>query len=173
MISGPLAFHTVASRVLTAVEDALEAAGNPVQRSCVVNGAIAWDECDCGLLAVAVGRQYLSNSFPSPLTDTDSSQCGAAWLVADLVLQVIRCAPSPQNGAFSPSCDALDGSAQEVITDAWYVMETVPCLLESMKEDTREIIDYLVRTLTPQGPQGGCVGSELVFTVGVRRGVVT
>jgi hypothetical protein len=173
MISGPLAFHTIASRVLAAVEGALEDAGNPVQRSCVVNGTIAWDECDCGLLAVAVGRQYLSNNFPAQLTDIDASQCGAAWLVADLVVQIIRCAPSPQEGSFSPSCGALDSSAQEVITDAWIVMDTVPCLLESMKEDTREIIDYLVRVLTPQGPLGGCVGSELVLTIGVKRGTVT
>jgi len=43
------------------------------------------------------------------------------------------------------------------------------CKLKDM-EDTREITDYLVRGQTFLGPAGGCVGSELTVTVGIKAG---
>lgn len=163
-LTGPTAFYTVASRLLVALRTALE----PVDRACVVNGAIAWDECDCGLLAVGLGQQYLTEAFPAPIADTNAG-CRGGLLAADLVVQIIRCAPNPPEGQLAPSCAALDASAREVLADAWQVLDTVPCTLEEMK-DALEIVDYLPRAQPFRGSQGGCVGSELTVTVAVHRG---
>lgn len=168
MIGGQFGFYDVGNRILTAINGALDATpGGKISRVGMVPGTIAWDECDCGLLAAAVTRQYLSDTFPTPLED-NTSPCSAAWLAGDITVQLIRCAPTMQEDGTPPSVVALAASAQQVIADAWQVMSTVPCLLETMK-DAFEISDYLVHPITAQGPLGGCVGNDIVITIGLRR----
>lgn len=162
LISGVLRWYTVAEALRAAAYTAM--AGSPVgppDRSCVVPGAIAWDECDCGLLAVSVARTHYSDGFPVEQTEkVGAGSCRPAWDVAEIVIQAIRCAPSPQGQDLFVSCAALDASAREVATDAAVVKSAVSLKLCQM-EDGNQIIDYLVQAQTVQGPQGGCVGSEL------------
>src|SRR3990172_10621502 len=61
MITGELKWYTVASTIEQAVYAELT---TKPDRHSVVPGAIAWDECDCGLLAVSVARIFLSETFP-------------------------------------------------------------------------------------------------------------
>lgn len=162
LISGELRWYTVAETLRAAAYTAMaESSVGAPNRSCVVPGTIAWDECDCGLLAVSVARTYYSDNFPGEQAEkVGAGSCRPAWDVAEIVVQAIRCAPSPQGQDLSPTCTALDASAREVATDAAVVKSAVSLELCRM-EDGNEIIDYLVQGQTVQGPQGGCVGSEL------------
>lgn len=163
MITGPLKWYTVASTVEQAVYADL--ATKPDRHS-VVPGTIAWDACDCGLLALSVARIYLSDAFPQPLTTRNS--CDAAWEVAEVVVQLIRCAPNPEDDTLAPTVAALDTSAQEILTDAYDLLLATSTKLCEMKK-ARQIIDFFLNPLTAQGPSGGCVGNELRFLVALPR----
>lgn len=164
LITGPLKWYTVAETVRLAID--AEISANLPDRSSVVPGAIAWDACDCGLLAVSVARIYLSDAFPQPLVT--ATACKAAWDVAEIVVQLIRCAPNPDDQTLVPTIADLDASAQEILTDAYHLLKAVSVKLCEMKAD-REIIDFFLNPLTAQGPSGGCVGNELRFLVALPR----
>jgi hypothetical protein len=138
-------------------------------RACVVPGAaIAWDDC-CGQLAVAVSRTYLSDNFPlefaaGPQQLGAGSPCGPAWLVAELAVQVVRCAPTLDDAGNPPSCIALDTSAQETLADAWLVRRAVTCRLAQLA-DVDQLVDYRVGAQLLLGPEGACVGSQLPVLV--------
>lgn len=166
LITGSLKWYTVAETVRLAIEAGITA--NPPARSSVVPGAIAWDACDCGLLALSVARIYLSDAFPAPLS-ARAGGCDAAWEVAEVVVQLIRCAPNPASLEDpSPTVAALDASAQGVLTDAYDLLLAVSVKLCEMKA-AREITDFFLNPLTSQGPAGGCVGNELRFLVALPR----
>ena len=139
--------------------------GKPARVS-IVPGAIAWDECDdCGLLALAAARFYLSNQIPQPAATTDGV---GALLAVDCVTQIIRCAPSAQGTNLSPSVADLDASARQVLDDAYAIMcSTISALLAAQLAGT--IVDFLISQQLFVGPEGACVGSELTYTVGFIR----
>ena len=165
MITGPDKWYTVAETIRAAVHAGLTLAP---QRSGVVPGGIAWDECDCGMLAVAQNRIFLSDAFPSQSTAPAGVRCDAAWEIGEYSVQVVRCAPNPQGQSLAPTVAALDASAQETMRDAYEVMKAVSETLCIMHDDG-DISDFLLLTLVPQGPDGGCVGVELGFVVGLGR----
>jgi len=165
MISGPLKWYTVASTIEQAVYAELTI--KPVRHS-VVPGAIAWDECDCGLLAVSVAQVFLTEQFPDQLARRVGNACDAPWEVAEIVVQVVRCAPNPDDPMIAPTTAELDASAREVLTDAYEMLEAVSVKLCQMNRD-RDISDFMVRPLTAQGPSGGCVGNELRAYVALGR----
>jgi len=165
MISGPLKWYTVASTLEQAVYAELT---TKPDRHSVVPGAIAWDECDCGLLAVSVGTIYLTETFPEPLSRRVGNACDAPWEAAEVVIQVVRCAPNPDDPMTAPTTAELDASAQEVLRDAYEMLKAVSVKLCQMNQD-REISDFVLRPLTPQGPSGGCVGNELRAIVSLPR----
>lgn len=165
MITGPLKWYTVAERIRQAVhaELTVEAA-----RSGVVPGQIAWDECDCGLLAVSVARVFLTETFPDELSRRIGNACDAPYEVGEFVIQVVRCAPNPDDAVTPPTVAELDTSAQEVLRDAYEMLKSTSVLLCEMNRD-REIADFMMRPLVPQGPTGGCVGNELRAYVALMR----
>ncbi len=165
LITGPLKWYTVAETVRAAVDIAL--AANLPARSGTVPGAIAWDACDCGLLAFSLARVYLSNNFPNQLT-TRVGACDAAWEVGEFIVQLIRCTPGADDQNLAPTVAALDASAQEILTDTFLLLQSVSVKLCEMKAD-REIIDFFLNPLTAQGPTGQCGGNELRFLVGLAR----
>lgn len=164
MITGPLKWYTVAAALEAAVYAELT---TKPDRHSVVPGAIAWDECDCGLLAISLARIHLSDSFPAQLT-TRVGACDAAWEVGEYVVQLIRCAPNPDGDDLAPTTAALDASAQEILQDAYELLKSASETLCEMKRD-HDIIDFFLNPLTSQGPSGGCVGNELRFLVGLPR----
>lgn len=165
MISGPLKWYTVASRLEEAIYAELTV--SPARHG-VVPGAIAWDECDCGLLAVSVSQIYPTEAFPNPALTRIGNGCDAPWEAAELVMQIVRCAPNPDDPMNAPTAAELDASAREVLTDAYEMMRAVSTTLCQMNE-AREISDYLMRPLTAQGPSGGCVGNEVRAFVSLPR----
>lgn len=166
MISGELKWYLVAAALRDAVYAELT---TKPDRAGVVPAAIAWDECDCGILAVSVARVYLSDVFPDELTTrAAASGCDPAWEVAEIVIQIIRCAPSPEGDRFAPTVAALDASAQEVARDAYETLLSASVKLCQMR-DARDIVDFLISPQVAQGPSGGCVGTELRVLVALPR----
>lgn len=165
MITGPLKWYTVAAALEQAVYDELT---TKPDRHSVVPGAIAWDECDCGLLAVSLAQVFLTETFPDQLARRVGNACDAPWEVAEIVIQVVRCAPNPDDIGSPPTTADLDASAQEVLRDAYEMMRAVSITLCEMNRD-RDISDFMLRPLTAQGPSGGCVGNELRAYVSLPR----
>lgn len=165
MISGPLKWYTLASRMEQAIYAELSV--TPARHG-VVPGAIAWDACDCGLLAVSVGQIYPTEQFPNPAQARVGNGCDAPWEAAEIIMQVVRCAPTADEIGNPPTVAALDASAQEILRDAYEMMRAVSITLCEMNE-AREIADFLMRPLTPQGPSGACGGNELRAFVSLPR----
>lgn len=171
MLFGPTAFFTVLEQVRDANVVALRNAGDVPTNVAIVPGAIAWDNCDqCGLLALASIRQYLSDQFPNEYMGNmaPATSVQGAVLCADLAVQIIRCAPQPQDNQMAPTSAALEVSGKLVIADAYAIMcSTVETLTTLERAD--DIYGAMVRQQVYIGPAGACVGSELLFTVGVIR----
>ena len=165
MISGPLKWYTVASRLEQAIYQELSV--TPARHG-VVPGAIAWDACDCGLLAVSVGQIYPTEVFPNPALARVGNGCDAPWEAAEVIMQVVRCTPTVDDVGEPPTVEALDAAAREILQDAYEMMRAVSETLCQMNED-REISDFLMRPLTPQGPSGACGGNELRAVVSLPR----
>jgi hypothetical protein len=164
VITGPLKWYTVAETLRAAVH--AELTTTPA-RSSVVPGAIAWDECDCGLLAVSVAQVFLTETFPDQLARRVGNACDAPWEVAEIVIQVIRCVPGP-DGMTPPTTAQLDASAQELLRDAYEMLRAVSVKLCEMNK-AREISDFMLRPLAAQGPTGVCGGNELRAYVSLPR----
>lgn len=154
----------VASRTVTAVQSALTVS---VERAGVVPGAVAWDACDCGLLAVSWTAAFPSDVFPAEQTGV-TGNCGSAWEVSEFLVQVVRCAPNPNGQSLAPTVADLSESARLLDTDGNQTARAVSVLLCTMK-DAMEVEDFLVTRRTPQGPEGGCVGIEQRFLVALPR----
>jgi hypothetical protein len=169
---GPRAHYQIGHVVIDDLEAALnDSIGGPVQRASMVPGEIAWDACDCGLLAVSVRRMWLSDDFPEgqfAQSIVRSSPCNLPWLIGEYRIQVIRCAPNPDGAMISVPPAELDAAAEILISDAHVMINTVTSTMCELK-DTDQIIDYTIGELDTQGPDGGCVGSELIVFVAIYR----
>jgi hypothetical protein len=172
VIRGPQAFYDIAWLVLNQINADLR--DNAVDRVAVYPGDIAWDHCECGMLAASVGRIYGSDSFP---VEAQVSACAASSLVGALTFSVVRCAPQPPENAIAPDVTELDAAAKLVISDKWYLVNAVACTLAELVDgvyparmgDT--IMDSLTQPAVNVGPQGDCVGSQITALVQIHRGV--
>ena len=170
MITNDLGFYTILNGILIEVNNRLAEteAGQPM-RVCVYPGLIAWDDCTCGQLAGSIIRMYPTESFPLPFSahqHGESFSCPPPYVVAEMVISLVRCAPAPMGSALAPSCEALDAAAQTWTIDAAVARAGVLCRLQEYK-DNNEIIDYRFETQTPVGPEGACVGTDVMALVGL------
>jgi hypothetical protein len=162
----------VASILVTGVADELVGSlGGEVGRAGVVPADVVWDDCSCGLLAVTVTRFFLSDNFPADTTTTGEIRigpCDLPWLVGEIHLDVVRCAPLPSGQELAPSVEALDASAQVLLDDAWRALSRATQELCALKENEM-IIDYVTGEQTAVGPLGDCVGTDLRLLVALER----
>jgi hypothetical protein len=164
---GALKWYVIAAALRDAVYTALDP--QPCRYG-VVPGAITWDECECGALYLTVLRTFMSDTFPEILEAPVGIGCDASQEVAEIVLQVLRCAPTPDAPAqLSPEADALDAAARQLASDSFHTMAAVQTELCTMK-DEYDILDFLVLETTAVGEEGGCVGLELHVMVALPRG---
>lgn len=172
MLQGPLAVWDVSSLLLTNVQAELAVnPGEQLDRACVVPGEFAWDECECGTLLVSPRRLFLADDFPETSLGRGlirASPCDLPWLVAEIIIQVIRCAPNPADGQLAPSCDALAAAARILLIDAYVTLTETVSTLCGLR-DANEIIDYVLGEQVTRGPEGSCVGTELNVFVGIPR----
>jgi hypothetical protein len=163
-------FHDISSVLVSGIYAALAGTtGGQPDRACVVPGAIAWDQCDCGQLAVSSSRWFYSENFPQETgPGTQSTPCMMPYLVGEVVIQLIRCMPSPQGRNLFVPCDELSRAARTLTEDAYVVLETTRTLLCELKSDD-VIVDFTFGEETSVGPEGGCGGVELRAFIGVLR----
>lgn len=153
----------IARGLLNEVEIELgDTIGGTPPRSCVLAGEVVWDEC-CeagGQLWVRITRVYPASDFP--LQDVDASNCWGAY-AADLEVGILRCAPTDE-----PTCEDLELSAHQTYEEGNVLRRAVLCYLRGLTRDyTSGIENVLIGELTVLGPEGGCIGSLLVATIGL------
>lgn len=171
MLTGPLAFYTIASGIATAVDAALAGTlGGRPERVSVVPGDIAHDDCSCGALYVSPSDYFLSDDFPQGglSAGTRETPCELTWRVSRIDIQLMRCAPQPKGTALAPSVQALDTAAHVYVSDAYYVMKTTLAYLCGLKA-ADDIIDFALGDQSRNGPGGGCVGTGLLAYVALPR----
>lgn len=165
-----LVFFDIASILVSGIHATLVGtAGGAPNRACVVPGAIAWDQCDCGQLAVSATRWFYSENFPIETgSGTQSTPCMMPYLVGEFTIQLIRCMPSPDNRDLFVACNRLAAAARILIEDAYVVLESTRTLLCELRSDDI-IVDFTFGEQTTVGPEGGCGGTELRALVGIIR----
>lgn len=132
--------------------------GGEVARAGVVPGLeVAWDDCECGLLAVHHVNIWPSRTFPEPDRGGPFTKCDPPWWVVDVRVTVARCVPTG-DGDQPPSVEALDAAAALADADIEAMQVGVACCLAGRQH---RVTDHL-----PLGPGGACVGSELAVLVG-------
>ncbi|MER7841671.1 hypothetical protein ABTY98_38750 [Streptomyces sp. NPDC096040] len=183
------AVQDAAEAVLGCVCAALQEAAGQVDgqpgcpcRTCLVPGTVAWDSCDdpCneapaggagGQLSVNVARLFPSTDFPTadrtlpPTQARGRLTCATPPAMAvELVVTLLRCAPTFDEGGCPPPCDALGEAARILHTDMVVVRNALECCLPATGEQRRGRVVFVGEGRTV-GPQGGCVGLEQRVTV--------
>src|SRR5215216_5949451 len=178
MLSGPTAFTDLGDLLLAAVAARLRDNGLDVPgRIAVVPAPIVADDCQCGLLAVAVPRIYGSDiALQDPAGGGVSAGPGAAtpypadeiptYLNGELQVALMRCADIPDDGV--PSVETLTREAVEVHADAYWVQVAVSCELARLAR-AGEIIDYALGDQPFIPNQGGCQGGQYNVTAAVQN----
>lgn len=165
MFSGPTKFYQVAAGILAAVDAAVT---TQLERKGIVPGAIAWDECACGMLAISIGQAYVSEEFPEPAGSAVGNACDAPLEVVEIIIQVIRCAPLPTNSGMSPTVQAQDSAALIMARDQQETLQGVTQWICDNRDIN--IMDGLPMPSVPQGPDGDCVGIEQRCLISLLRG---
>ncbi|MEU1815134.1 hypothetical protein ABZ543_08045 [Streptomyces roseifaciens] len=178
-----LSIHDLTESVLTCVCTALNAAAQTVEgqpgcpcRACVVPGAVAWDSCEdpCtgeagGQLSVSVARFYASSTevFPSESRVVLGLRgCNPPPLTAvELIITVLRCAPSFDESGCPPPCDELAQAARRLHVDMVTVYNALLCCLPDTEPTRRRGRRFTMGVQRAVGPEGGCVGLEQRVTV--------
>ncbi len=124
-------------------------------RSYIVPGALAWDNCECGLLAIEWQTANYTAVFPTP-RQVFADGC-KPYLALQLLVTVLRCAPNPSANGDAPSPEAL-GAAAIVNLDDLEALLAGTAEAASTLEDNNVILQYALGPVNPAGPQGGCVG---------------
>lgn len=168
--TGRLIFFDVASILVSGISAMLAGTiGGTPNRACVVPGAIAWDQCDCGQLAISASRWFYSENFPIDTgPGTQTTPCMMPYLVGEFVIQLIRCMPSPEGRDLFVECSRLSAAARILIEDAYVVLDSTKTILCGLRADD-VISDFTFSEQTSIGPEGGCGGTELRVLVGVLR----
>jgi hypothetical protein len=142
---------------LNRVRSALDDCGSPVEDAYVAAGAVAWDTC-CGLLVAAPERVYRSAFFPNEGATDD--ECETGLLVVDVVVLLLRCVPTVDSRGNPPPIDALSRAYGEVLSEAAVVWNAVTSELPEGWDRARVDQQFV-------GAQGGCIGVETRFTIGL------
>jgi hypothetical protein len=158
--------YDAAAAVLACAAAALaNTPAGPPTRACVVPGVLAFDACECGLLAVEMGRLYPSRTFPADASqDPALLNCPTPYEAADLTVTVLRCAPMPDGSGAAPSCDRLHAAAGDWWADVAALRAALACCLPQLVDD-QVVLGFVLRPAQPVGPQGGCIGWAQPITV--------
>jgi len=157
--------YEVATTLLSFAQTALSAtlAGVPADaRICVVPGQLAWDDCECGLIAVEFNGSAFSNNFFSPQPEI-SNGC-LSYATFTYTITALRCVTGTQAAGHPPTCAQLDAAAQVFYDDGLALLMGTSRALKSMM-DANMILEYGMNGLVPTGPQGNCVGQTQQVTV--------
>ena len=130
-------------------------------RNYIVPGQLAWDNCECGLLAIEWQTANYTGVFPTP-RQALADGC-KPYLALQILVTALRCAPNPSVTGEPPTPEAL-GAAAIVQLDDLEAMLTGTAEAVSTLETNNVILQYALGPVNPAGPEGGCVGvTQQVF----------
>lgn len=176
--ANPFAAFDIATNIKECVLEwlAITSKGEP-ERACVISGELAWDECECGQLTVAIQNDFEASSANVPRASTETPgrrACGPPLFTINFLVTMLRCAPTGTDTA-PPTCKELEDFAKMSTEDAWAVRAGVICCLDEaisrkLPNGTKLYHDFVVGTQTRVGPQGACGGSQLPVAVVIHNG---
>jgi hypothetical protein len=146
-------------------------------RVCITTGAIAYDECECGQLAISLVNQFETATFPEPWTGEQNQgvgKCGPPLYAFQYTVSMLRCSPETDTDA-PPSCTAIGAAARVTVEDAWAVRAGLMCCMcagvrRNPETGVKLFERYWVGPQAEVGPEGLCQGSELTVIIGVING---
>lgn len=170
--------YDIAQRLLDCAQDRLaETDAGEVDRACVITGALAWDDCECSQLTVAITSNFPSSTFPTPAANTAAQfaggRCGQPIIVYTLTATILRCVPVSDDSGRPPTCEALAASALAAVQDASAVRDGILCCLSEMQREKDPVTNaptlsyFLSQSQDFVGPQGLCGGSAMTVQVGL------
>lgn len=176
--ANPFAIYDIAEHIKECVMAWLEITtkGLP-ERACVISGDLAWDDCECGQLTVAINTEYEASATSTPRATTTTSgrrACGPPLYTVNYTVTILRCVPIGTDTA-PPTCEELEDFAKAATEDAWSVRAGVICCLDEaisqrLPNGTKLYRDFVVGTQTRVGPRGSCGGSQLPVSVTIDNG---
>ena len=148
--------------LLDCVCTALNASSNPCKCPCrkFINvGETVWDDC-CpdGQLWVSMERTFTYEKFP--IASAYPTGCQSP-LAADVVVGLIRCAPTADAQGNPPTPDNYTNNAINMYADAQAIYQGLICCLLP----TRKCQEFAMGAQRFIGPRGGCVGVETRLTI--------
>lgn len=176
--ANPLAVFDIAMHIKDCILPWLETTSKGLpERACVISGEVAWDNCECGQLTVAMQSEYEAASSNVPRSGTATPgrrECDPPLYTANYLVTMVRCAPTGTSTK-PPTCKELEDFARTSTEDAWAVRAGVICCLsaairEKLPNGTKLYVDFVVGTQTRIGPQGACGGSQLPVSVTIHNG---
>jgi hypothetical protein len=160
-----LSAYQVASGSVQAVYAAVDHTTDwPINRTGVVIGEVAWDNCQCGQLVVTEVRRFPSSAFPLEQVD-HTAECNEPWLVIQFLLSLTRCVAVSNESGDPPAIALLDASAQQNSKDMTAARKALMCYLSS-QYDTNAIAGFEIGSQEVTGPGGSCAGFDMTFMVG-------
>jgi hypothetical protein len=151
--------------LLTCAQNGVDNTGDlELHRIGAVPGEIAWDACECGLLAISEQRRYPSIDFPTEGLN-DALPCGAPYTVVPYVIALVRCVPSSEEDGEPPTVEALSAAAEQLNTDIAKLRQAIWCCLNDLYR-TNQVLAFTVGASDVVGPEGGCAGHQLTVLVG-------
>lgn len=168
----------VASVLVTGVGAAIDAAQVPddaLQRKLFQFGEVAWDNCQCGLLAITVNRVYTSRGFPTDTSQEKRGNCNVGYRVVDASLLIVRCVPvegDDSNNALvtPPKVTDVETTTRRTFVDENVAWSTLSCMLDAMYNAApQQIAEWVVNDSIPLGPQGACGGVQINFKYAFMR----
>lgn len=167
-------FAAIVTGIGACIVDALDQtpAGAPT-RQCLLlpTGMIPWDNCDCGgQVALAIRRVYAADIFPTEAPYAAWAHCGPKYLVAEVVVSVVRCVTGLDQNGQPPPCATALAEAITLENDRTAVRQAIACCLNAMKKarpPTLGVTGWSLGASVTVGELGGCAGVETTFLVGV------
>ncbi len=129
----------------------------PIADAYVVIGELAFDDC-CGILAAAPARVFKSGAFP--LAVTDVTDAALSLLAVDIVVILLRCAPTVDANGNMPSTAEMSAAFTAASHDAAVIYDA---MLAPMPEGWERA--NLEQTF--EGADGGCIAIDTRMTVGL------
>lgn len=114
---------------------------------------VAWDDCCDGQLWVR-----LVNMQPGAPAQP-GQPCGVVLWNVTFGMGVLRCASPLYDDGRAPDASALTADNLQMTADSAALQQAIQCAIAPAVER------LTLNRWDPQGPQGGCVGGEWLFTV--------
>jgi len=133
-------------------------------------GDVAWDACDCGLLAQSIISEFPADTLAAQTSGTPRGNCGPPLVVVSVQVHLIRCVPVSSDAGVPPTPAKLVESAVNQAHDAYALRKGALCCLAGYRrERPSRITNFEVGAVTRVGPSGACGGLQMSYQFGLHN----